>query len=137
MPSGETGLCDTGLLVALFASGQHAREGCQRALRDLRGILLTTLPVLTEAFYFLDSPAERELLWSFMFQGGLQVAELSFRDMERMRVLMEKYADQPMDFADASLVALSERLRLRKIFTLDSHFRAYRPRHANSFEILP
>ncbi len=51
---------------------------------------------------------------------------------------MTKYADLPMDFADASLVALGERLKLRKVFTLDRRdFRLYRPRHVRSFEIFP
>jgi uncharacterized protein len=57
--------------------------------------------------------------------------------MVRMRDLMEKYADLPMDFADASLVAVSERLKIGKVFTLDRHFRVYKPRHTSSFEIAP
>jgi predicted nucleic acid-binding protein len=43
----------------------------------------------------------------------------------------------PMDFADASLVVLAERLLLRNVFTLDRHFRLYRPRHVRAFEIVP
>ena len=40
-------------------------------------------------------------------------------DLQRMAELMAKYADRPMDFADASLVATAERLRLERIVTLD------------------
>ena len=136
MPSSETALCDTGPLVALFSAGQYRREECQEAVADFRGTL-TTLAVLTEAFYFLERPSERELLWEFVIRGGLHVAELSDAELERMSWLMEKYADLPMDFADASLVTLSERLKLARVLTLDRHFRVYRPRHAASFEIFP
>ncbi len=43
--------------------------------------------------------------------------------------LMERYADRPMDFADASLVAAAEQLRTTRIFTLDRNdFATYRAR---------
>ena len=43
--------------------------------------------------------------------------------------LMVKYADAPMDLADASLVAMAEKLDLRRIFTMDrSDFSFYRIR---------
>jgi predicted nucleic acid-binding protein len=42
-----------------------------------------------------------------------------------------------MDLADASLVAVAERLRVRHVFTLDGHFRIYRPRHTRHFEVFP
>jgi uncharacterized protein len=47
-------------------------------------------------------------------------------EWERMRTLMRQYHDAPMDLADASLVVAAERLNFRRIFTLDSHFHAYR-----------
>jgi len=124
--------------VALFSEGQYAQEDCQRALKDVRGTLWTTLPVITEAFYFLDRDSERELLWKFMLGGALRLAETLPADLSRMRSLMKKYFDLPVDFADASLVATAERLNVRRIFTLDQrHFRVYRPRHVHSFELFP
>jgi predicted nucleic acid-binding protein len=55
----------------------------------------------------------------------------------RMRSLMEKHRDTPMDLADASLVAAAESLKLRRIFTLDSDFRVYRINGTTPFEVLP
>ncbi len=138
MPSVETVLCDTGPLVALFSKGQYAQEECERALKDLGGTLLTSLPVITEAFHFLDSRSEREGLWEFVLGGALRLSEILPDDLGRMRSLMEKYSDLPMDFADASLVAMAESLNVRKIFTLDRrHFALYRPRHTHFFELFP
>jgi predicted nucleic acid-binding protein len=39
---------------------------------------------------------------------------------------MEKYADRPMDFADACLVAMTEEFSDPMLFTLDDDFRFYR-----------
>ncbi len=54
-----------------------------------------------------------------------------------MDTLMRQYKDTPMDLADASLVAVAESLGFSRIFTLDSHFRAYRIRQSGVFEIVP
>jgi hypothetical protein len=58
-------------------------------------------------------------------------------DWERMRLLMRQYRDIPMDLADASLVAAAERHKLRRIFTLDSDFYAYRIEDKQPFDIVP
>lgn len=58
-------------------------------------------------------------------------------ELERMLALMHKYSDTPMDFADASLVAASETLEQRRVFTMDSHFYVYRQRQGQAFEVVP
>lgn len=98
---------------------------------------MTTWPVLTEAFHFLDGVGQREVLWEFILSESARPVDLFPDDSQRMRVLMRQYSKLPMDFADASLVALAERLNVRKVFTLDRHFRLYRPRHCQGFEIFP
>ena len=54
-----------------------------------------------------------------------------------MRILMRQYRDSPMDLADASLVAAAEKLNLRRIFTLDDHFYAYRINGTHPFTVVP
>jgi predicted nucleic acid-binding protein len=39
-----------------------------------------------------------------------------------MMLVMEKYHDTPMDFADASIVITAESLSVKRIFTVDSDF---------------
>jgi uncharacterized protein len=71
-------------------------------------------------------------------QGDLEIAVQSSDDYERMRVLMQKYRDLPMDLADASLVRLAEERRVRDIFTLDERdFRIYRINGRQSFRLWP
>ena len=67
----------------------------------------------------------------------LEVRSHTVEDLERMRALMERYADAPMDLADASLVALAEALNETLVFTLDDHFRAYRLRDRRAFQVVP
>ena len=69
---------------------------------------------------------------------ALQVEDIDRSELERMRLLMQQYAELPMDFADASLVVLAERLRIFRIFTLDRRgFAVFRPRNRQPFEIFP
>jgi predicted nucleic acid-binding protein len=133
----ERALSDAGPLVALFDEEDIANEPCRAALDGFPGELATTWPALTEAFYFLRHKPGRERLWEFLSRGLLAVEDVLLSDLPRMRWFMTKYSDLPMDFADASLVVVAERLRLRKVFTLDHDFRVYRPRHVRTFEVFP
>ena len=57
----------------------------------------------------------------------LQLLPIDLTDVHRMRELMSKYADLPMDLADAALVRIAEREGIRKIFTVDrKDFNMYR-----------
>ena len=82
-------------------------------------------------------PRGREALWRLVSSGRLVLADLSAAAVERSAWLMAKYADLPMDLADATLVALAEERGQRRIFTLDSDFRVYRLNGRGRFEILP
>ena len=51
---------------------------------------------------------------------------------------MDKYRDLPMDLADAALVRVAERERLRTVFTIDRRdFSVYRPLGLGKFRIVP
>ena len=76
----------------------------------------------------------------FIAEGGLEVLFLDEGALVRCFELMVRYADAPMDFADATLVAMAEALRLRKVFTVDRNdFATYRIKRGHryiSFDIL-
>jgi len=81
-------------------------------------------------------PAQAEL-WRWRTAGRLRLHDLTGNEMERMAALMDKYQDQPMDLADASLVAAAERLGLKRLFTLDSDFYIYRLADGSALECVP
>ena len=123
-------LVDTGPLVALFdpRDGQHAR--CVNALKAIRQPIITTTPVLTEAFHMLGpATTGSNRLREFIDNGGLLVWFFDRPGLTRAFELMELYADHPMDLADASIVTAAEALRTRRVFTIDrSDFETYRVR---------
>jgi uncharacterized protein len=132
-------LIDTGPLVAFFDTSDRYHDFCIDILEGLTDPLLTTWPVVTEAFFLLDFAWKaQEALWEFMVRGGLDIRGLSGKALMRCRTLMEKYQDLPMDLADGTLVVLGEELKLNRVFTLDhKHFQIYRPLHVKRFELLP
>lgn len=129
-------LVDTGPFVALFDPRDSLHGRCKSVLQTLREPLFTTLPVLTEVFHMLD-PASlgSSRFREFLLRGGVTVWFMDEPTLGRTFNLMERYADHPMDLADASLIAAAEALQTRKIFTLDRNdFISYRIRHGHRHE---
>ena len=125
-------LVDTGPLVALFDPADGSHERCVETLKAIEEPIATTVPVLTEAFHLLGPGSiGAQGLRDFIAKGKLAVLHIDDSVLERAFELMKKYADKPMDLADASLVALAERFSLRTVFTLDRDFTVYRIKHGH------
>jgi len=69
--------------------------------------------------------------------GRLILYPPSENEITRMAELMDKYRDTPMDLADASLMALAERLGTRRIYTLDRDFSVYRLADGMAMDCVP
>ncbi|HTR48019.1 MAG TPA: PIN domain-containing protein [Verrucomicrobiae bacterium] len=121
-------LVDAGPLVALVDVGDQHHRRCVSALRALREPLATVWPALTEAMYLLaDLPRGQEALWETIERGALELLPLTAADVPRIRELMRKHANRPMDLADAALLCVAERVGVRKFFTIDRRdFSVYR-----------
>lgn len=63
---------------------------------------------------------------SWLNAGALEIKPITSNDLLRIKELTVKYADFPMDFADACLVFLAEELNLNHIATIDRDFDVYR-----------
>lgn len=133
-------LTDAGPLVALIDAGEPEHERCRIALDELTLPLVTTWPAFTEAIHLLGRaggwPAQ-EALWRMIERELLMVVDLAGELPARAAELMRKYRDHPMDFADASLVAVAEERGAWMIFSLDSDFRAYRLRGGRHLTLVP
>jgi predicted nucleic acid-binding protein len=132
-------LVDAGPLIALIHKDDASHTRCVATLQSVTEPLRTVWPALTEAMYLLSfSWKAQEALWEMVDRGVVELASLEARDLSRMRELMKKYRDLPMDLADAALVAVGEREKTRRIFTLDRRdFEVYRPAKLGRFIILP
>jgi uncharacterized protein len=132
-------LVDTGPLVALLDRSDPYHIKCQETLRSLDDSLVTVWPVVTEAMSMLRAyGSAQDALWEMIQVGAVEILPLGTDDVARMRELMRKYRDLPMDVADAALVRVAERERQRRIFTLDRRdFQIYRPSRIGRFSVLP
>ena len=131
-------LVDAGALIALLDRADAAHERCIETLKRIRGPLVTVWPALTEAMHLLaDAWRGPDALCDMVADGALKLIPLEASDVGRIKQLMQKYHDVPMDFADAALVCAAERERLTRIVTFDRHFEIYRLPRRGRFIVLP
>jgi predicted nucleic acid-binding protein len=120
---------DSGFLIGLFDESDALHARCRAFLRDYRGRFLTTEAVLTETLALLSMPQQLRCLdWlGDATRAGLLEVDREPLDFRAIEKLARKYSDQPMDFADASVVLLATRTGLREILTADRRdFAVYR-----------
>ena len=132
-------LLDTGALVSLLDRSQTHHLQCRRAFAEWTGPVVSTEAVLTEATHLLagvrGGPAA---CVDFFLSGGALLVPSSVTSLQRVRKLLDKYADLPMDFADATLVALAEELDCTAVFTTDrADFSVYQLRGRKPFRLVP
>lgn len=122
-------IVDTGALVALFDKKDPDHDLVRTAWTPLIGKFFTTGAVFTEALHFLQPIKGGTEAIAGFFRKGLVVIDDAFLPsrIHAAVVLMTRYRDTPMDFADATLVLLAERLATPHILTLDERgFRTFR-----------
>jgi predicted nucleic acid-binding protein len=130
-------LLDTGCIVALLDRSEAHHEICAEAVSEASFALVTCEPVIAEACYLLRKL--RGAADAVLDNVGRGVFGIPFRidqSIPPLRALMKKYAQVPMDLADACLVHLATELGTGRILTLDGDFRIYRWGKSRPFELL-
>jgi predicted nucleic acid-binding protein len=98
-------------------------------------------PVLVEVAWLMSrrlGESAFDTVLASVEDGGIEVENLTGGDYARARQLLRRYADLPLGFVDAAIVAVAERLREGKLASLDRrHLGVVRPRHVRSFTLLP
>lgn len=132
-------LIDTGAIIALLDADDPWHGPCETAFLQLRLPLLTSEAVLTETFHLAGKNRRaKEAAWKFLRSGAVALETIEDSELPLLQRLMEQYWDQPMDFADATLVHLANRESLSAILTIDqAHFAAYRLAGKKRFHVLP
>jgi len=132
-------LLDTGAFVALVDRSESRHADCVAVLENWSGPIVTTEAVLTETLYLVGPRWEaQQVCLEFILRGAFLLIPSSHQSLQRVAALMKKYHDVPMDFADATLVALGEDLQANQVFTLDRRgFSVYRLPAKKTFHILP
>ena len=132
-------LLDTGAFVALVDRSEKRHADCVAALDGWTGAIVTTEAVLTETLYLLGPQwASPKVCLEVFSRGAFVLVPSSQASLRRVAALMERYRNVPMDFADATLVALGEELSAEMVFTLDYRgFSAYRLGQRKPFRLVP
>ncbi len=115
----------------------HAASLAALSRADLR--LVVPALVIAEATYFVGRRLGPAAEGSFL-RGlkDLDIEAPSGKDFARMAELVEQYKDFPLGGTDASAIVLAERLQASIVITLDRrHFAAVKPRHRETFDLLP
>ena len=132
-------LLDTGALVSLLDRSQPRHREFVEFFTAWDGPVVTSEAVLTEATHLL-SRAQRgpETCLEFFLRGGAILVPSNEASLARCRQLIRKFEDQPMDYADATLVVLAEELETELVFTTDrADFEVYRWDGRRHFQVLP
>jgi uncharacterized protein len=122
---------DTGPLYAVVDEDDADHARCRAILEDSRYRFVIPALVVAEATYLVGTRLGPEV-------ETLDIEAPEPTDWRRIAELVQRYADFPLGGADASVVALTERLGASTIVTLDvRHFGAIRPRRGPAFKLLP
>lgn len=133
-------LIDTGFFLAVMDADDELHQACKAVLESEKNPLLPDI-VLPELAYLIL----RELGYSHLTtllralsEGELPQVQSIPQDLARAAELLDKYADNRVDFVDCMIVAMAERLKVSRILTVDRrHFTVFRPNHCACFEIAP
>lgn len=133
-------IADTGFWLALIDKRDSYHPIADQAFQKYDEPLITTWCVMTETCYLLlkrkGFQAQTNFINSYN-QSLFTVFNLEPQHGAKIAQLMQKYADLPMDLADASLVILAEYLGHGRIFSVDQRdFSAYRWKNTQPFENL-
>ena len=134
-------LIDTGFLFALANVSDIYHDRTLDVARTLSDTIILPVTVLPEICYLLDSRLGHDTMRQFLIRlqsGPMLIEPVSKADLPRVSEILDQYADARIDFVDATIFALAERLNVTRILTTDQrHFRLFRPRHCVAFELLP
>ena len=133
--AGQRVLVDTGPLVALMNKRDRHHQRFVEYLKFFQGQLVTTWPVLTEVTHHVPVGKAVEII-ALVRDGALEIIDLGNAG-ERIHDLMKKYADRPMDLADASLVWAAEYTGIEQVMTIDSDFAVFRLANGHRLQVLP
>jgi predicted nucleic acid-binding protein len=134
-------LLDTGFLYALLNRKERNHERVPIVTQTIHEPVILPVPAITEVAYLLLRDVGSEAVADFI--ASLASTDLVLEsphalDYSRAAQVISQYSDAHVDFVDALIVAMAERLFVTRILTLDArHFAMFRPSHCDAFELLP
>jgi uncharacterized protein len=133
----KNSLIDAGPIIALFDKDDYYHDIIKFFIKDYKGKLFTTWPVITEVSHMLSFNIAVQINFlEWLNRGAVKIINIEFEHLERIIELSKKYSDVPMDLADSSLIVISEMTGITEIITIDSDYYIYRTKSKNKLNNL-
>ncbi len=133
-------VCDASVVIAALNRKDPDHDRCADLLSK-SSVTTIPAPVIVEVDWVARSrhaAGATDALLASINDRSVIVIDLDEEDYRRVRSLQRRYVDLPLEFVDAAVVAIAERLEQTRVATLDRrHFGAIRPLHAPAFELVP
>lgn len=127
-------LIDSGPLIALFDRSDKYHLASVEFIKHNKSQLITTIASITETLHLLDFSRSAQIdFLTWISAGAVTIENVTADDFSRIKELTIKYSDLPMDFADACLVLLAEKLDISAVATIDRDFDVYRLQGKKAF----
>lgn len=134
-------LWDTGPLLASIDKDDERHFAAVKLMSATAKPFLVPSPVVVEVCYFLQQrvhPRAEVVFLRSITSGQLRLIHPEPGDVDRAAHLVEQYADFPLGYVDACVMAIAERMKVQRIATIDHrHFSAVRLDHCDGLELLP
>jgi predicted nucleic acid-binding protein len=134
-------LADTSVLFAAAVSRESDHAAAASAIETYGpagiGIPVTILAEtmsLTRARYGLE---RQRALWDAILSTDIEILPVDGETLRLARDIDRRYTDAGLGFADATLLAACEQLRIARVLSFDRRLAAYRPTFAATLEVLP
>jgi uncharacterized protein len=134
-------IVDTSALLAYFNAREPDHQAVSGVIDSNDELLVVSPYVVAELDYLIAKrigvDAELEVLRE-LSSGAWELADVGVAELELATSIIEKYRDQDIGVADASMVVLADRYHTRRIVTLDRrHFDVLRPIGGGRFSVRP
>jgi predicted nucleic acid-binding protein len=133
-------IADTSYVIAVTITTDKDHERCA-AIHKTQNDIVLPQSTLAEVMYLLTKHVGNLAASRFLRllpRSKYRVIPLSDEDIARTAAILDQYSDSRVDFVDASVIAVAERLNIARVLTLDRRdFDMVRPSHIPHFELLP
>lgn len=136
----ERVIADTGFVVALANRSDQRHADVAPIYLQYPQVLLPQM-VLVEVAYLIGRDAGITTVVKFLEglpSSRFELIAATEQDIARTARILEQYIDSRIDFVDASVIAIAERLNIKTVLTIDRRdFGLFRPTHCQSFTLKP
>lgn len=133
-------IADSSFVIAVTVATDANHQRCL-AVWCQQNIIYLPQSTLAEVMYLITKAVGNRAAARFLIglpKSKYRLVSLEDTDLARTADILIKYADSRVDFVDASIIAVAERLNIPRILTLDQRdFALVRPLHTERFDLLP